>query len=91
MFEMDFDKIDKKIRDRHREWMFPLGILFIIMAFIILLRNLILISTELGFEFFIDNFFSSKITNEKFVILMFLAGGILIYFGKINRTKGYKR
>ena len=29
---MDFDKIDRKIRNRRKEWMFPLGILFLIMA-----------------------------------------------------------
>ena len=82
---MDFDKIDKKIRDRRKEWMFPLGILFIVMATIILLRNLILISTEFGFDFFVDNFYSSEITNEKFTIVMYAIGLILIYFGRKKR------
>ncbi len=84
---MDFDKIDKKIRNRQKEWMFPLGILFLIMAAIIFFRNLIVISTELGTEFFIDNFTNSYITNEKFVIIMVLIGVILIYFGKIKRKE----
>lgn len=84
---MDFDKIDKKIRDRRKEWMFPLGILFIVMATIILVRNLILITTEFGFEFFINNFFNSEITNEKFAIIMYAIGLILVYFGRKKRLE----
>jgi hypothetical protein len=86
---MDFDKIDKRIRDRRKEWMFPLGILFIVMATIILVRNLILITTEFGFEFFIDNFFSSEITNEKFAIVMYAIGSTLVYFGRKKRLEEY--
>jgi hypothetical protein len=86
---MDFDRIDKKIRNSRKEWMFPLGVLFIVMASIIFLRNLILITTELGIEFFIDNFTNSEITNEKFVIVMIIIGFVLIYFGKIKR-KNYQ-
>lgn len=82
---MDFDKIDKRIRDRNKEWMFPLGILFIVMATIILIRNFILISTELNIEFFMDNFFNSEITNEKFAIAMYAIGLVLIYFGSMKR------
>jgi hypothetical protein len=82
---MDFDKIDRKIRNRQKEWMFPLGILFIVMAFIIFFRNLIVITTEMGLEFFVDNFTNSAITNEKFVIVMIIIGGVLIYFGKVKR------
>ncbi len=84
---MDFDRIDKKIRNSRKEWMFPLGVLFIVMASIIFLRNLILITTELGIEFFIDNFTNSEITNEKFVIVMIIIGIVLIYFGKIKRKR----
>ncbi len=83
---MDFDRIDRKIRNSRKEWMFPLGVLFIVMASIIFLRNLILITTELGMEFFIDNFTNSEITNEKFVIVMIIIGIVLIYFGKIKRN-----
>lgn len=82
---MDFDKIDKRIRDRRKEWMFPLGILFIVMATIILVRNLILITTEFGFDFFVDNFYSSEITNEKFALVMYVIGLILVYFGRKKR------
>ena len=84
---MDFDRIDKKIRNSRKEWMFPLGVLFIVMASIIFLRNLILITTELGIEFFIDNFTNFEITNEKFVIVMIIIGIVLIYFGKIKRKR----
>lgn len=84
---MDFDRIDKKTRNSRKEWMFPLGVLFIVMASIIFLRNLILITTELGIEFFIDNFTNSEITNEKFVIVMIIIGIVLIYFGKIKRKR----
>jgi hypothetical protein len=70
--------------------MFPLGILFIIMAFIILFRNLIVITTEIGFEFFIDNFTNSSITNEKFVIVMIIIGIVLVYFGKLKRDNYIK-
>jgi uncharacterized membrane protein len=83
---MDFDKIDRRIRSSRKEWMFPLGILFIIMAIIIFVRNLIVITTELGIEFFVDNFTSPSITNEKFVIVMVIIGIVLIYFGKIKRN-----
>jgi hypothetical protein len=83
---MDFDKIDRRIRTSRKEWMFPLGILFIVMAIIIFVRNLIVITTELGIEFFVDNFTSPSITNEKFVIVMVIIGIVLIYFGKIKRN-----
>ncbi len=90
---MDFDKIDKRIRekdrDRRKEWMFPLGILFIVMATIILIRNLILISTEFGADFFIDNFLNPEITNEKFAVVMYGIGLILIYFGKRKRQDSF--
>ncbi|MDQ4073904.1 MAG: hypothetical protein M3162_06315 [Thermoproteota archaeon] len=85
---MDFDRIDRKIRNRRKEWMFPLGVLFIVMATIILIRNLVLVTLEYGFDFFVDNFLNAEITNEKFVIVMIGIGCILIYFGKINRRKG---
>jgi len=70
--------------------MFPLGILFIVMATIILIRNLILISTEFGTDFFIDNFLSPEITNEKFAIAMYGIGLVLIYFGKRTRQGNFQ-
>ncbi len=84
---MDFDKIDRRIRVGRNEWMFPLGVLFIVMALIIFTRNLILITTEMGIEFFFDNFLNSSITNEKFVVAMTIMGSILIYFGRAKRKR----
>jgi hypothetical protein len=41
----------------------------------------------MGIEFFVDNFFNSSITNEKFVVAMTIMGIILIYFGKVKRKR----
>ena len=47
-----------------------MGVLFIVMATVIALRNLYLYSTELSVGFYLDNFTSNSVTNEKFVIAM---------------------
>jgi hypothetical protein len=64
-----------------------MGILFIVMAVIIALRNLYFVSTQLSFEFYLDNYTNGDITNEKFVIAMLIAGGVLLYWGYF-RKKG---
>ena len=69
-----------------KNWMFGMGVVFIIMATIIALRNLYLYSTELSVGFYLDNYTSSSITNEKFVIAMLVGGGILLYWGKFRRN-----
>jgi hypothetical protein len=61
--------------------MSAMGILFIVMAIIIALRNLYFISTQLSFGFYIDNYTNGEINNEKFVIAMLVGGGILLYWG----------
>src|SRR6266508_3420837 len=66
---------------RGRNWMSAMGILFIVMAIIIALRNLYFISTQLSFGFYIDNYTNGEINNEKFVIAMLVGGGILLYWG----------
>jgi len=48
-----------------------------------------LISTEFGADFFIDNFLNPEITNEKFAIVMYGIGLVLIYFGKRKRHDSY--
>jgi hypothetical protein len=58
-----------------------MGILFIVMAIVIALRNLYFVSTQLSFEFYLDNYTNGDITNEKFVIAMIIIGGILLYWG----------
>ena len=64
-----------------------MGILFIVMAAIIAIRNLYLISTEFSFGFYLDNYTNSEITNEKFVIVMVIGGGLLILWGYFKKSK----
>jgi hypothetical protein len=66
--------------------MYGMGILFIVMATVIALRNLYLYSTQLSVGFYLDNFTSNSVTNEKFVIAMIIGGGILLYWGKFRRN-----
>ena len=69
-----------------KNWMYGMGILFIVMATVIALRNLYLYSTELSVGFYLDNYTSNSVTNEKFVIAMLIGGGILLYCGKFRRN-----
>jgi hypothetical protein len=66
--------------------MYGMGVLFIVMATVIALRNLYLYSTELTVGFYLDNYTSNSVTNEKFVIAMLIGGGILLYWGKFRRN-----
>ena len=68
-----------------KNWMYGMGVLFIVMAAVIALRNLYLYSTELTVGFYLDNYTSNSVTNEKFVIAMLIGGGILLYWGKFRR------
>jgi hypothetical protein len=70
---------------RGRNWMSAMGILFIIMAVIIALRNLYFVSTQLSFGFYLDNYTNGHINNEKFVIAMIIGGGILLYWGYFRK------
>ncbi len=65
--------------------MSALGILFIVMAVVIALRNLYFVSTQLSFEFYLDNYTNGDITNEKFVIAMLIGGGFLLYWGRFRK------
>jgi hypothetical protein len=62
-----------------------MGVLFIVMAVVIALRNLYFVSTQLSFEFYLDNYTNGDITNEKFVIAMLIIGGVLIYWGRFRK------
>ena len=62
---------------RGRNWFTAMGILFIVMAFIILTRNLLI----WGPEFVLDFLKSSEITNEKISIGMIGFGSLLIFLG----------
>ena len=66
---------------RGRNWMTAMGILFIVMAVIIALRNLYFYSTQLSVSFYLDNYTNGQINNEKFVVAMLVGGGILLFWG----------
>jgi len=62
---------------RGRNWFTAMGILFIVMAGIILIRNLLIY----GPEFLVDYFISPKITNEKISASMIGFGTLFIFLG----------
>lgn len=70
---------------RGRNWMSAMGVLFLVMAAIIALRNLYFVTTQLSFEFYLDNYTNNSITNEKFVIVMVIGGVVLLYFGYFKK------
>jgi len=70
--------------------MSAMGVLFIVMAAVIALRNLYFVTTELSFEFYLDNYTNGQITNEKFVIAMIIAGGILLYWGYFRKKEEHE-
>jgi hypothetical protein len=74
---------------RGKNWMSAMGILFIVMAGIITIRDLLLFSQLYTVGFFLDNFTNSAITNEKFVIGMLAGGGILLYWGYFKKKEDY--
>jgi hypothetical protein len=64
-----------------------MGLVVIVMATVIALRNFYLYTTHLSVGFYLDNFTNSSITNEKFVIAMLIGGGILLYCGKFRNSE----
>ena len=91
------NKDNNKIQDRNdqnnplrQNWMPVMGILFIVMAAIIALRNYYFITTQLSFGFYLDNYTNSEINNEKFVIAMTI-GGILLLIGGYYSNKKRRR
>ncbi|KAG0511269.1 MAG: hypothetical protein NPMRD1_240017 [Nitrosopumilales archaeon] len=62
---------------RGKNWFTAMGVLFIIMALIVLVRNLLF----WGPEFVLDFFLSPEITNEKISIGMLVFGGFMIAMG----------
>src|SRR5688500_20380704 len=79
---------------RGRNWISAMGILFIVMAAIIMVRNLVLFNIENaagliedGTQRFLDNFVNAQVTNEKFAIAMIAAGGFLIYWGYFKKKE----
>lgn len=74
---------------RGRNWMTAMGILFLVAAAIIALRDMFLISTMYTFGFYMDNFTNPEINNEKFVIAMIIGGGFLIFWGYYRKKEDY--
>ena len=66
-----------EFRRRGKNWFTAMGVLFIIMALIVIGRNLIL----WGPEFVLDFFLNSEITNEKISLGMLSIWRFYDYFG----------
>ena len=62
---------------RGKNWFTAMGVLFIIMGLIVIVRNLII----WGPEFVLDFLLNSEITNEKISFGMFAFGGFMIILG----------
>jgi hypothetical protein len=69
--------------------MTAMGVLFIVAATIIALRDLFLISTTYTFGFYLDNFANAEINNEKFVIAMAVGGAALLLWGYYRKSEDY--
>jgi hypothetical protein len=71
---------------RAKNWMTAMAVMFAVMATIVVLREL----AFWGPEFVADDFVNDKITNEKFVLLMFGISAVLFAFG-IRKTEDFYR
>ena len=77
---------------RGRNWMTAMGVLFMVVAGIIAIRNLVLYYIdssagviEDGTQKFLDNFINAQVTNEKFVVAMIAIGGFLLAWGYFKK------
>jgi hypothetical protein len=62
---------------RGKNWYSAMGILFIVIGAIVMVRNVLIWSPD----FVLDFLLNSEITNEKISIGMFVFGGILLFLG----------
>tara|TARA_Y100000590_G_scaffold115951_1_gene132309 strand:+ start:1412 stop:1645 length:234 start_codon:yes stop_codon:yes gene_type:complete len=69
--------MNREYSRRGRNWFTAMGVLFIIMALIVLARNMILWSPEFALDFLLG----PDITNEKISLGMIVFGCILIGWG----------
>jgi hypothetical protein len=83
-------------RRRGRNWMSAMGVLFLVMSAIILIRNIALFYIDYSAGLvtdptglFFSNFVNAQITNEKFAIAMIAAGGFLLYWGFFRKKEDY--
>ncbi|NOJ26817.1 MAG: hypothetical protein DA330_02250 [Nitrososphaera sp.] len=82
-------RTEDRDKRRGRNWMSAMGILFLVMAAIIAIRNLVLTTSQFSFGFYLDNYVNSEITNEKFVIAMVIGGIFLLYWGYYRKKEDY--
>jgi hypothetical protein len=69
--------MNEEISRRGKNWFSAMGIMFIVMAAIVLVRNMILWSPEFALDFLLG----PDITNEKISVGMIVFGLILIGWG----------
>ena len=69
--------MNHEYRRRGKNWFTAMGVLFIVMALIVLIRNLLI----WGSEFVLDFFVSSEVTNEKISAGMLVFGILMIVLG----------
>ena len=70
-----------EVRRRGRNWFTAMGLLFIVMALIVLTRNLLI----WGPEFMLDFFLNDEVSNEKISVGMIVFGGIMIVLGFMKK------
>jgi multisubunit Na+/H+ antiporter MnhB subunit len=69
--------------------MTAMGVLFILMAAVIALRNLYFIATHFSLESALERYTNSEVTNEKFVVAMIIGGSILIWWGYFKKKEDF--
>jgi hypothetical protein len=62
---------------RGRNWYSAMGILFIVIGAVVMIRNVLIWSPD----FVLDFLLNSEITNEKISVGMFVFGGFLLFWG----------
>lgn len=62
---------------RGKNWYSAMGVLFIVIGAIVMVRNVLIWSPD----FVLDFLLNSEITNEKISVGMFVFGGILLFLG----------
>ncbi len=76
--------MSSEVHRRGRNWFTAMGVLFIVMALIVITRNLIIWGPEFGLDFFLNG----DITNEKISAGMLVFGGIMIILGFRKKMDG---
>ena len=81
---------------RGRNWVSAMGILFLVTAAIVLIRNIVLLVLDHSagvvgppLDEFLDNFVNNEITSEKFALAMIATGGFMLYWGFFKKKEDY--